>query len=483
MMEALVECGADVNFKDSTGKTALCTSAEKGQLEGVQILLKNGADINFKDTNGKSALDLASTTQVQNALKLEYMVLKEKNIVGEHRVPIIQAVQKTLSEAPRPPGKFAAKRKDLQCGEFKDSANGILSHLKVLDHWDQAEACTLEGMKEEIRRLTDCPDCSKLHAKVLLEIKRGAEAGMHTRLASALSELLEARRNTGLKKSDIKPFEDKVAFIRQELEDIDGWYYGRLSAKPVEWPADQVKHAWGTYGQPLCDKCKKYCLDFSTVSTDFRYVTEEVSSEREYFNGVRDKGRGGLRLDDFMKMREATETKLTKAMVAALRFYTSHSFTAINQSLRDRTRDTPHPLPGVTINIENGLKLMRALDARDETATQETIFYRGFTDMKVAEEFMKRGGAEFAPMSTTKSPTVAAGYAVRKGETDGSLIMRIRTSNNLERGAALTWLSLFPDEDETLFPPLTFMQPTGRIQVIEVDGIKLTVVEVRVTIP
>jgi len=45
MMEALVECGADVNFKDSTGKTALCTSvekAEKGQLEGVQILLKNG---------------------------------------------------------------------------------------------------------------------------------------------------------------------------------------------------------------------------------------------------------------------------------------------------------------------------------------------------------------------------------------------------------------------------------------------------------
>ena len=100
----------------------------------------NGADINFKDTNGKSALDLASTTQVQNALKLEYMVLKEKNIVGEHRVPIIQAVQKTLSEAPRPPGKFAAKRKDLQCGEFKDSANGILSHLKVLDHWDQAES-------------------------------------------------------------------------------------------------------------------------------------------------------------------------------------------------------------------------------------------------------------------------------------------------------------------------------------------------------
>jgi hypothetical protein len=61
-----------------------------------------------------------------------------------------------------------------------------------------------------------------------------------------------------------------------------------------------------------------------------------------------------------------------------------------------------------------------------------------------------------------------------------------KTSNNLQRGAEaaeLTWLSVFPGEAETLYPPLTFMQPTGREQVIEYDGIKLTVVECTTTLP
>ena len=34
-----------------------------------------------------------------------------------------------------------------------------------------------------------------------------------------------------------------------------------------------------------------------------------------------------------------------------------------------------------------------------------------------------------------------------------------------------------------LFPPLTFMQPTGAEQVIQYGGIKLTVVEVTTTLP
>jgi hypothetical protein len=32
-----------------------------------------------------------------------------------------------------------------------------------------------------------------------------------------------------------------------------------------------------------------------------------------------------------------------------------------------------------------------------------------------------------------------------------------------------------------LYPPLTYMQPTGRSQVVEVDGFHYTIVEVRVT--
>ena len=77
----------------------------------------------------------------------------------------------------------------------------------------------------------------------------------------------------------------------------------------------------------------------------------------------------------------------------------------------------------------------------------------------------------------------AVGYAICKGVKNGALLMRLKTKNSLERGAELTWLSVFPGEAETLYPPLTFMQPTGREQVIEYDGIKLTVVECTTTLP
>jgi len=36
--------------------------------------------------------------------------------------------------------------------------------------------------------------------------------------------------------------------------------------------------------------------------------------------------------------------------------------------------------------------------------------------------------------------------------------MFLKTQTQLERGADLSWLSVFPGEAETLFPPLTFMK-------------------------
>ena len=87
--------------------------------------------------------------------------------------------------------------------------------------------------------------------------------------------------------------------------------------------ASAIKHQWGVYGQPMCDRCKHYCLDYTTISADLNYVLLEESSEKECFNGVRDKGRkrpgeegGGTRLDDFMMMREAIETNLTRDQVS-----------------------------------------------------------------------------------------------------------------------------------------------------------------------
>ncbi len=81
-------------------------------------------------------------------------------------------------------------------------------------------------------------------------------------------------------------------------------------------------------------------------------------------------------------------------------------------------------------------------------------------------------------MSTTTDIATAVSYSV----SSESLIFKIVTSNGLQRGADLQWLSAFPTEAEILYPPLTYLQPTKRSQVIQVHNRRFTVVEVYPTL-
>jgi hypothetical protein len=189
-----------------------------------------------------------------------------------------------------------------------------------------------------------------------------------------------------------------------------------------------------------------------------------------------------MTLQDFEQTDEAKEAKLTAAEVASLRFYTSHSFGSINEALRNPDSE-PHPLPAIATNIQNGIKKLRSLGADDKSARETFILWRGFRDTQSTTEFMDAGGTELAPMSTTADVAVAVGYAVRNSQTCRSLLFRIVTENSLQRGADLRWLSMFPGEAETLFPPLTYLQSTGRHQVVKEGVYELTVVEVKATVP
>jgi hypothetical protein len=81
-------------------------------------------------------------------------------------------------------------------------------------------------------------------------------------------------------------------------------------------------------------------------------------------------------------------------------------------------------------------------------------------------------------MSTTTDIKTAVDYST---STD-SLIFKIVTKNKLQRGAELQWLSAFPAEAEILYPPLTYLQPTGRTQTIEINDHRFTIVEVSPTL-
>ncbi len=156
-------------------------------------------------------------------------------------------------------------------------------------------------------------------------------------------------------------------------------------------------------------------------------------------------------------------------------------FASLNNPLRQFKRDErgdfllplqmekPHNFPVTIAYIDDGIRKLRAVDAAKLSSKNEStgklqdpvVLWRGMRNIKVSEEFVTYGGVEMAPMSTSYSLDTAIHYA-SKG--DANIIFRIVSSSFMERGANIEFLSSFPREQECLFPPLTFLSPTGRSQ-------------------
>ena len=69
-------------------------------------------------------------------------------------------------------------------------------------------------------------------------------------------------------------------------------------------------------------------------------------------------------------------------------------------------------------------------------------------------------------MSTTADLAIAVQYSL----SESSLLFRIVTNSFMQRGADLQFLSAFPGEAEYLYPPLTFLRPTGRVVSIRINN-------------
>ncbi|KAJ1489217.1 hypothetical protein T484DRAFT_1780562 [Baffinella frigidus] len=116
-------------------------------------------------------------------------------------------------------------------------------------------------------------------------------------------------------------------------------------------------------------------------------------------------------------------------------------------------------------------------------AAREVILWRGLKDvqvpnlphpyiLKVPQEFVEIGGTEFAPMSTTTDVKTALMFSAG----GSSVLFRLCTTNPLKRGADISFLSAFPEENEILFPPLTFLAPIRPPQEIRLGTDKLFIV-------
>ena len=159
----------------------------------------------------------------------------------------------------------------------------------------------------------------------------------------------------------------------------------------------------------------------------------------------------------------------------ALRLYTTWAFLSINGPLRNLKRRDAHPLAATVWFLAEGIKQLRSYGAFLPDAKREVNLWRGMKNLRLGDDFMHEGGSERAPMSTTSSLEVAAAYSA----SDCSLFFKLKTASFMERGVNISFLSAFPAEAEYLFSPLTFLQPTGMTQEMEVNGCKLTIVEIQ----
>jgi ankyrin repeat protein len=64
-----IENGADVNYKNHLGFTALMGSAKRGDLKMVQLLVQHGAHISLKDNNHYCALHYATSENQLDVIK------------------------------------------------------------------------------------------------------------------------------------------------------------------------------------------------------------------------------------------------------------------------------------------------------------------------------------------------------------------------------------------------------------------------------
>ena len=222
----------------------------------------------------------------------------------------------------------------------------------------------------------------------------------------------------------------------------------------------------------LCkdEKAADFLLE---VQRNLAYVLDEPAVEAEVTGNdggkaKRDTGHNGQCLKDFVELDEAKHAKLSPAEVAALRLYTSSTFRVINGPLRAGVQ--PHPFSFTTLLIYRALKKLRAKHMA-VLKFQTRYLWRGMRDRTVTEEFMLKGGVELGCMSTTSDLAVVAGYA----RSQAPLLLRIKIDNPMEMGADIRWLSMFPGEEEVLFPPLTFLKPMFKQQVRNGVGIVVTV--------
>jgi len=236
--------------------------------------------------------------------------------------------------------------------------------------------------------------------------------------------------------------------------------------------SDAINKAGGNILKALTKEIHDYCSN--EHKANWQYIIEGRACEESFipehvkedakkgaYHGGKDfllqhydQDHNGWSLDDFMRLQSSKLANLQQHHVAVLRLYTTSTYDQINGPLRTEKR--PHPLALVVFYINEGLKKLRKVRAKTDPKdfNSQVVLWRGLSNSKLdMHKFQEEGGTELAPMSTTRSWEIAKKYS----DSAHPLILRYTTSG-LTTGVCMQFLSVYPKEEEYLYPPGTFLQ-------------------------
>lgn len=282
------------------------------------------------------------------------------------------------------------------------------------------------------------------------------------------------------------PAEVRAGSVRGVVE-IEAEFEAFLQSMSSTTP-DHVSAPWWATVEAAKEayECMHYCIHEAAGSSDLLFSNSPHGRDRDADGARADRitaSGAGMRLVDFCNLAEAQTAKLEPAHVAALRVYTTAAFKVLNGPLRSPWGERAHPFPVTITFLSDAIMRLRSVGARLSSAQMEVDLWRGLRGRTASDAFMLRGGTERAPMSTTTNLRVALQYT--QPESGGELLVfKLRTDSFMSRGSSLRWVSAFPGEDEILYPPLTYLKPTGRPkQVVRCNGGRVvTVIEVTPTL-
>jgi len=227
--------------------------------------------------------------------------------------------------------------------------------------------------------------------------------------------------------------------------------------------------------------------------------------------GLRDGGDGsastctyGFLLQTVLQERAATELELealldhfhakfalhpiSEVEVIAGRGYTGPLFVKMNGSLRAASGKFPanmtqHLKGNTYTNLIYACNSLIRKFSQISNIPKGRVVYRGLSGVLLPECFEEceegggRGGVDFGFLSTTTRMEVAVAYIGDKGMP---VLFKFEVGD-MDRGASLSFLSQYPNEEEILIPPLSYLEVVGEPFFMETDeGVTVKVYRARI---